>query len=90
MMYYLEKIRLNFADHDPDVEQLLKLMSRCVKLYNMIDSFINIFKLISKKEVSFIIFQTLTIFLIETPIKRRSQNETLIREIGKFIGTIKA
>lgn len=58
MMYYLEKIRLNFADHDPDVEQLLKLMSRCVKLYNMIDSFINIFKLISKKEVSQILFST--------------------------------
>ena len=63
MMYYLEKIRLNFADRDPDVEQLLKLMSRCIKLYHMIDSFINIFKLITKKDVSNDLFDFFKTFI---------------------------
>lgn len=54
MMYYLEKIRLMFADQDPTVAQLQKLMARCLKLYAKIDQFIKIFNLIKKKEVSVI------------------------------------
>ena len=46
MMYYLEKIRIMFIDQDPSLIQLQKLMSRCLKLYHQIDSFIKIFKLI--------------------------------------------
>jgi len=58
MMYYWEKVRLMFIDQEPTVAQLQKLMSRCVKLYTKIDSFIKIFKMIAKKEVSiFHIFQ---------------------------------
>ena len=50
MMYYLEKIRLMFADQEPTVGQLAKIMSRCLKLYQQMDQFIKIFKLIDKKE----------------------------------------
>lgn len=50
MMYYLEKIRLMFADQEPTVAQLAKIMSRCLKLYQQMDHFIKIFKLIDKKE----------------------------------------
>ena len=50
MMYYWEKIRLMFVDVDPTLVILQKLMSRCLKLYRKIDSFIKIFKLIQKKE----------------------------------------
>ena len=48
MMYYFEKLRRKI--NNPSTEQLLKLIKRCIKLYQMIDSFINIFKLISKKD----------------------------------------
>lgn len=50
MMYYWEKVRLMFIDQEPTVVQLQKLMSRCLKLYNKIDSFIKIFKMIAKQE----------------------------------------
>mmetsp|Transcript_5194 Transcript_5194/g.8025 ORF Transcript_5194/g.8025 Transcript_5194/m.8025 type:complete len:136 (+) Transcript_5194:4610-5017(+) len=50
MMYYWEKVRLMFVDLDPTLVHLQKLMSRCLKLYRKIDSFIKIFKLIQKKE----------------------------------------
>jgi len=53
MMYYYEKVRVEFADQDVlEIDQLEKLMSRCLKLYQLLDSFVNIFKLIHKKEVS--------------------------------------
>ena len=52
LMYYCEKVRLDFADHEPNLHQLEKLMSRSLKMYHAIDSFTNIFKLIHKKEVS--------------------------------------
>ena len=52
MMYYWEKIRLMFVDQDPSLLQLQKLQGRGIKLYHLIDSFIKIFKLIKKKEVS--------------------------------------
>jgi hypothetical protein len=50
LMYYCEKVRLDFADKEPNLEQLEKLMSRTLKTYYAIDSFCNIFKLIHKKE----------------------------------------
>jgi len=50
LMYYCEKVRLDFADHEPNLQQLEKLMSRSLKMYHAIDSFTNIFKLIHKKE----------------------------------------
>ena len=53
MMYYWEKLRLEYCDQDVlNFDELEKLMSRCIKLYKMIDQFIDVFKLISKKEVS--------------------------------------
>ena len=53
MMYYWEKLRLEFCDQEYlDLYQLEKLMTRCIKLYKSINSFITIFKLIHKKEVS--------------------------------------
>jgi len=52
LMYYCEKVRLDFADHEPNLQQLEKLMSRSLKMYHAIDSFSKVFKLIHKKEVS--------------------------------------
>lgn len=59
MMYYWEKIRFEFLDEDPNLDQLEKLMSRCLKQYSLIDSFINIFKLIHKIDVSSPVFADL-------------------------------
>lgn len=50
MMYYWEKVRLMFIDQEATIIQLQKLMSRCLKLYQKIDSFIKIFKMLAKKE----------------------------------------
>jgi len=50
MMYYWEKVRLMFVDVTPTLVHLQKIMSRCLKLYRKIDTFIKIFKLIQKKE----------------------------------------
>lgn len=50
LMYYCEKVRLDFADHEPNLQQLEKLMSRSLKMYYAIDSFTKVFKLIHKKE----------------------------------------
>ena len=52
MMYYLEKIKLYFVDEEPTIQQLQKLMSRCLKLYELINAFMKAFKLIEKVEVS--------------------------------------
>lgn len=52
MMYYFEKIATKYGGIELNLDQLEKLMSRCLKQYTLIDSFINIFKLIHKKEVS--------------------------------------
>ena len=54
MMYFYEKLRLKLPDQINKVTlaHLEKLMSRCLKLHQMIDSFMNIFKLIIMKEVS--------------------------------------
>ena len=56
MMYYYEKLKLQFAKLEapgrrPNIDHLEKLLSRCKKLYNQIDSFMKIFKLIDLKEV---------------------------------------
>ena len=39
-----------FADIEPTVSQLAKIMSRCLKMYQQMDQFIKIFKLIDKRE----------------------------------------
>ena len=52
MMYYMEKIRLMHVDVELKIHHLLKLMSRCLKLYKKIDQFVKIFKLIDKKDES--------------------------------------
>ena len=51
MMYYFEKIKLGFKEfknpeNQPTVVSLEKLMTRCLKVYVMIDNFMKIFKLI--------------------------------------------
>ena len=50
MMYYMDKIRLMMVDEELKVEHLIKLMSRCIKLYKKMDQFIKIFKMIERKE----------------------------------------
>jgi len=64
MMYYFERLKLKFKQFErpgvmPSLVHLGKLMRRCLKLYQMIDSFMNIFKLIKLKEVSIHIFKNL-------------------------------
>ena len=61
MMYYYEKLKMQFSnfetpDNLPSVEVLEKLLERCKKLYDQIDQFMKIFKLIEIKEVSIIHF----------------------------------
>lgn len=55
MMYFYERVKLKIAHLEkpgnrPRIAHLEKLMGRCLKLYHMIDQFMNIFKLIKKKE----------------------------------------
>lgn len=50
MMFYWEKLRISFTGKNPSLEQLNKLMNRCLKLYQMIDGFMKIFKMIQYKE----------------------------------------
>jgi hypothetical protein len=61
MMYFFEKLKLQLLQFDKpgrkrSLVHLEKIMSRCLKLYLMIDNFMKIFKLIEMKEVSQIIF----------------------------------
>lgn len=61
MMYFFEKLKLQLLQFEkperrPSLVHLEKIMSRCLKLYLMIDNFMKIFKLIEMKEVSPIIF----------------------------------
>ena len=61
MMYYFERLKLKFKQFErpgvmPSLIHLGKLMRRCLKLYQMIDSFMNIFKLIKLKEVIIFFF----------------------------------
>ena len=74
LMYYCEKVRLDFADHEPNLQQLEKLMSRSLKMYYAIDSFTKVFKLIHKKEVSNF-HLTYSFHFIETgPQRQRGRN----------------
>ena len=55
MMYFYERVKLKIAHLEkpgnrPRIAHLEKLMGRCLKLYHMIDQFMNIFKLIKLKE----------------------------------------
>lgn len=49
MNYYWERLRIFFMEKEPNVDQLGKLFSRCLKLYTMIDNFVKIFKMIEVK-----------------------------------------
>ena len=51
MMYFFEKLQMKIKeltknDRRPSLIHLEKIMSRCLKLYLMIDNFMKIFKLI--------------------------------------------
>lgn len=48
----MDKIKLMMVDVDLQIQDLVKLMSRCIKLYKKMDQFIKIFKLIEQKEVT--------------------------------------
>ena len=57
MMYFYEKLKIKIKEltkngKRPSLIHLEKIMSRCLKLYLMIDNFMKIFKLIKQKEVS--------------------------------------
>ena len=57
MMYFFEKIKLSFKEFEepgnrPTIVHLEKIMTRCLKLYVMIDNFMKIFQLIKMKAVS--------------------------------------
>jgi hypothetical protein len=49
MMYYWERLRQYFMDKEPSLEDVVKLINRCLKLYQIIDNFIKIFKMIEVK-----------------------------------------
>ena len=49
MMYYWERLRVYFQEHEPSLDSLGKLINRCLKLYQMIDNFMKIFKMIEVK-----------------------------------------
>ena len=58
MMFYFEKLKLKINDLNkkgkrPSLIHLEKMMSRCLKIYVMIDEFFKIFKLIDQKQVSY-------------------------------------
>ena len=53
MMFYWERLRYYFLEHEPKIDDLHKLMSRILKLYQMIDHFMKIFKMMELKKVSF-------------------------------------
>jgi hypothetical protein len=58
MMYFFEKLKFKIQEltrfgNRPSLVHLEKIMSRVLKLYQMIDNFMKIFKLIDQKEVSF-------------------------------------
>ena len=52
LMFFFEKLRASLprSPSQATIDQLAKMMSRCTKLYAMIDSFMNIFKLIDRYE----------------------------------------
>lgn len=52
MMYFFTRLKQHFDVKSPTIEQLKKLMARCLKLYTMIGDFMNIFKLIEKLNMS--------------------------------------
>ena len=52
MMYYWEKIKSLFENQEPNVEHVAKLITRCLKLYMLIDGLMTVFNLIQKTEVS--------------------------------------
>jgi len=57
MMYYFQKLKILYDECDkpgkrPSIGLLEKTMNRCFKLYQMIDDFMKIFKLIQVREVS--------------------------------------
>jgi hypothetical protein len=61
MMYFYEKLKVKITEltkngRKPSLIHLEKVMSRCLKLYQMIDNFMKIFNLIKQKEVSEIIY----------------------------------
>ena len=68
MMYYYEKLKVKIDEliasgNRPSLIHLEKLMIRCLKLYSMIDHFMKIFKLISKKQVRLHIILTYLIYI---------------------------
>jgi hypothetical protein len=65
MMYYFHKLRLQIEQYElpgkrPSLMALEKIMNRCFKLYNMIDGFMKIFKLLEVK-------RKMDIYLRENP-----------------------
>jgi len=46
MMYYWEKIKSLFENQEPNVEHVAKLITRCLKLYMLIDGLMTVFNLI--------------------------------------------
>ena len=56
MMYYWEKIKSLFENQEPNVEHVAKLITRCLKLYMLIDGLMTVFNLIQKTEVSLIFY----------------------------------
>ena len=78
MMYHWEKVKLGFMEQESiGLEDVEKLLMRCLKLYKMIDQFINIFKLIDKKEVSTFWFADPILDSRKTSQGQRSQ--TIVR-----------
>ena len=56
MTYFWLRIKLFFSGRDPELEELSKLLNRCLKLYACISDIMQIFKLIKKFKVSYLTF----------------------------------
>lgn len=52
MNYFWLRISLFFSNRSPELEELSKLLNRCLKLYACITEMMNIFKLIQRFKVS--------------------------------------
>jgi len=49
MMYYMDKVRLQHLENDLTIGDISKLLQRILKMYNMFEQFMKVFKLIDKK-----------------------------------------
>ena len=50
MKYFWNRLHLYFSGREPELEELSKIMNRCIKLYDCVNDLMKIFKFIEKFE----------------------------------------